>query len=108
MSKLKTSLTPSLKLGFTIVELLVVIVVIGILAVITVVSYTGISSRAIAISLTSDLDNTSKQLKLDQVINSAYPTTLASANGGNGVPASSGTTYLYAYNNNLLPKVFVL
>lgn len=32
--------------GFTIVELLIVIVVIGILAAITVVSYTGISQRA--------------------------------------------------------------
>lgn len=32
--------------GFTIVELLIVIVVIGILAAITIVSYTGISARA--------------------------------------------------------------
>lgn len=32
--------------GFTIVELLIVIVVIGILAAITIVSYTGISNRA--------------------------------------------------------------
>lgn len=32
--------------GFTIVELLVVIVVIGILAAITIVSYTGVTSRA--------------------------------------------------------------
>jgi len=32
--------------GFTIVELLVVIVVIGILAAITVVSYTGVTTRA--------------------------------------------------------------
>lgn len=35
-----------LKQGFTIVELLVVIVVIGILAAITIVSYTGVSARA--------------------------------------------------------------
>jgi prepilin-type N-terminal cleavage/methylation domain-containing protein len=32
--------------GFTIVELLVVVVVIGILSVITVVSYTGITQQA--------------------------------------------------------------
>ena len=32
--------------GFTIVELLIVIVVIGILAAITIVSYTGITQRA--------------------------------------------------------------
>ena len=41
MSKTKLS-----KKGFTIVELLVVIVVIGILAAITVVSYTGVTDKA--------------------------------------------------------------
>jgi general secretion pathway protein G len=59
--------------GFTIVELLVVVVVIGILAAITVVSYTGITQRATAALLESDLTNASKQLKLYQVTNSAYP-----------------------------------
>ncbi len=93
--------------GFTIVELLVVIVVIGILAAITIVSYTGISQRAIAASLTSDLDNALKQLKLDQVLNSAYPATLAAANGGKGIPASSGTTYQYTVNNTS-PQTFCI
>ena len=37
--------------GFTIVELLVVIVVIGILVAITIVSYTGLSSKATVASL---------------------------------------------------------
>lgn len=41
--------------GFTIVELLVVIVVIGILAAITIVAYTGISKQAVISSLQSDL-----------------------------------------------------
>src|SRR5680860_993973 len=62
--------------GFTIVELLVVIVVIGILAAITIVSYSGISQKATVVSLISDLDNASKQLKLYQVEYSSYPTTL--------------------------------
>ena len=61
--------------GFTIVELLVVIVVIGILAAITIVSYNGISQRAIVVSLQSDLSNSSQQLKVFQVLNSAYPQT---------------------------------
>ena len=59
--------------GFTIVELLVVIVVIGILAAITIVSYTGISQKAVAASLQSDLSGASKQLKMYQVEYSAYP-----------------------------------
>ena len=54
----------SINHGFTIVELLVVIVVIGILAAITIVSYTGISQRATAASLQSDLDNASRMFKL--------------------------------------------
>lgn len=40
-----------MKKGFTIVELLVVIVVIAILAAITIVSFTGISQKAVAASL---------------------------------------------------------
>ena len=63
--------------GFTIVELLVVIVVIGILAAITIVSYTGISSKAVAASLQSDLDNNSRLLKMYYVDYGAYPTTMS-------------------------------
>jgi prepilin-type N-terminal cleavage/methylation domain-containing protein len=62
--------------GFTIVELLIVIVVIGILAALTIVAYNGIQGRAIASTLQSDLDSASKQLKLYQVDHSAYPTSI--------------------------------
>lgn len=63
--------------GFTIVELLIVIVVIGILAAITVVSYTGITNRAIMASLQSDLNNASTQLKIFNIDNSVYPSTIS-------------------------------
>jgi prepilin-type N-terminal cleavage/methylation domain-containing protein len=83
--------------GFTIVELLIVIVVIGILAAITIVAYNGIQGRAIAATLQSDLDNASKQLKLYQVDNSAYPTTndcsASPAAGSICLKASGSTTY---------------
>jgi prepilin-type N-terminal cleavage/methylation domain-containing protein len=64
--------------GFTIVELLVVIVVIGILAAITIVSYSGITARA---NSKSDASNASSVLSAAQVVyanTGAYPATNAS------------------------------
>lgn len=60
--------------GFTIVELLVVIVVIGILAAITVVSYVGITKKANAAVLQSDLSNSASKLKMFYAENGIYPT----------------------------------
>lgn len=89
--------------GFTIVELLVVIVVIGILAAITIVSYTGISSKATVASLTSDLDYSSKQLKMYYVDHGAYPQGLDGSNCPTGpsdtkycLKPSSSTTFSYS------------
>lgn len=62
------------RLGFTIIELLVVIVVIGILVAISVISYTGINQKATIASLQSDLSNASTKLKAYQVIYGSYPT----------------------------------
>jgi prepilin-type N-terminal cleavage/methylation domain-containing protein len=95
--------------GFTIVELLVVIVIIGILAAITIVSYTGITNRAIISSLQSDLSNASTTLKLDQVTNSAFPATLALANGGKGItPSQSLDANIYVPDNVSNPNNFCL
>jgi prepilin-type N-terminal cleavage/methylation domain-containing protein len=73
---------PSTNPAFTIVELLVVIVVIGILAAITIVSYTGISQKAITASLQSDLANASKQLQIFKVNSPTedYPTAINCTN----------------------------
>lgn len=86
--------------GFTIVELLIVIVIIGILAAISIVAYTGITQKAVIASLVSDLNNAVEQLKIDQVHNSKFPDTLALANGGKNIPASAGTVYQYIVNNS--------
>ena len=80
-------------LGFTIVELLVVIVVIAILAAITIVSYTGITQKANATSLQSDLDNASKQLKLYYVDHGSYPTSFNSSWCPLGSDPSPDTRY---------------
>jgi len=62
--------------GFTIVELLIVIVVIGILAAITIVAYNGVTQNAKIASINADLENASKQIRLYQVTNGMYPTSV--------------------------------
>lgn len=50
--------------GFTIIELLIVIVVIGILAAITIVSYNGIQDRAKVQAANSDVNTLAKAIKI--------------------------------------------
>jgi len=98
-----------LDLGFTIVELLVVIVVIGILASITIVSYTGIQNKASISSLQSDLANASTILKIDQTTGDNFPTTLALANNGKGItPSQTMDSTIYIPDNTSIPKNFCL
>ena len=59
--------------GFTIVELLIVIVIIAILAALTYVGYTTISNRATTSVLKSDLTQAAKQLELHKVEQGTYP-----------------------------------
>lgn len=63
--------------GFTIVELLIVIVVIAILASITVVAYSGIQSRANDTAVQSDLRNISQQIEIYYAENGHYPRLLS-------------------------------
>ena len=59
--------------GFTIVELLIVIVVIGILAAITIVAYNGIQARAADTAIQSDLRNLQNKIEIFKVDNDKYP-----------------------------------
>ena len=74
--------------GFTIVELLVVIVVIGILAAITLVSYRGLTGKASESTIQADLANTKKQFELYKVEHNVYPTGL----DGNNCPTNAAIT----------------
>lgn len=60
--------------GFTIVELLVVIVVIAILAAITIVAFNGITDRANAAQANSAMANNIKALRLYASETGSYPT----------------------------------
>lgn len=61
--------------GFTIVELLIVVVVIAILATITIVAYNGITHQAKEAALKSDLDTTVKKVGLSHAETGSYPST---------------------------------
>ena len=105
-------------MGFTIVELLVVIVVIGALAAITIISYTGITSKATASALQSDLANAKQQLSLYQILYDSYPTAMTNncptapvndtnycikASSGSSINLSTNTTgssYILTANND--------
>lgn len=70
------------KSGFTIVELLIVIVVIGILAAITIVAYNGIQGRGRDAKRLSDINAIAKAIELYKADNGSYPPVGYSGLGG--------------------------
>lgn len=85
--------------GFTIVELLIVIVVIAVLAAITVVVYRGISTRAIESTLQHDASEAAKQISKDNIDTGLYPISTSAANNGKGLAKSGNNAYQYTVNN---------
>ena len=82
--------------GFTIVELLIVVVVIAILAAITIVAYNGIQNRSKASAAQSNLSGAAKALELSKVnsATSQYPSSLPST------VSLNNATYEYSSDTN--------
>jgi prepilin-type N-terminal cleavage/methylation domain-containing protein len=87
--------------GFTIVELLIVIVVIGILAAITIVAYNGITGKANDSVVQSDLSNAYSILESYNASNGAYPNPNPLANFNTlGIKVSKGSYSVSPTTNN--------
>ena len=90
--------------GFTIVELLIVVVVIGVLAAITILSLNGVQQRARDSERQNDVTIMHKQLEIYYISKGYYPVT-ESMLGGQGFPFAaanfldSNTGYMIAPGN---------
>lgn len=84
------------KSGFTIVELLIVIVVIGILAAIAVVAYNGVQSRANTASVESDLATIEKVMLMYRAQHGKLPLSADWYSGSTMPPSSRWSTEIIA------------
>lgn len=85
------------KNGFTIVELLIVIVVIAILAAISIIAYTGIQDRARSTAALSAAKQVADQIALYAVEHDGvYPGELEEV----GIQSTGSTSYQYRVNNS--------
>lgn len=105
--------------GFTIVELLIVIVIIGILAALVIVAYNGIQNRSYDSAVRSDLNNVAKKIKIYGIENGSYPqgnaqlATLGlkvnkSAYGNHMFNTISYYNFVYCWPNAANPESFAL
>ena len=88
------------KHGFTIVELLIVIVVVAILAAISIAAYTNVSNRAHDSTVQSDLRNFSQKLDVYRAEYGKYPANLTQLNAamtGFSVTTGSYDTSYYTF-----------
>ncbi len=91
------------KSGFTIVELLIVVVVIAVIAAIVTVSYMGVQQRARDVALQVDLGQAADKVQVYTVGSGGqYPADLSEVQ----VADTAKTTFQYTSNNSVSPKEF--
>lgn len=78
--------------GFTIVELMITIIVIGILAGISLVAYNGVQNRSKRATMISDLQHAAEMFELYKVKNKSYPTNMPDMEVSRGVTLSATNT----------------
>ena len=94
--------------GFTIVELLIVVVVIAILAAITIVAYNGISNRAKASAAQNATSQAGKKISSVAVLNAELYPTAAELPGATGFTPSTNNSTQYQYSVSSDQKTFCL
>lgn len=106
--------------GFTLVELLIVVIVIAILAAITVVAYNGVQNRAHDSSIKNDLRNIAQAILQYKVLSGSLPKGSADMSAVEGLKVSGsayghafeggGHTYnlVYCWPNSAHPESFAL
>lgn len=85
------------KIGFTVVELIIVVTIIAILVAISVVAYNGIQARAADKAIKADLERVSGEMQRLQIKNNGvYPTTLPTT-----ITASPNVTLALKYSGSI-------
>jgi prepilin-type N-terminal cleavage/methylation domain-containing protein len=92
------------KKGFTLIELLVVIAIIGLLATLSVISFSNSSAKARDTKRKQDLRSIQKALELYYNDNEAYPSTGGTWRGTGGCYGTWATTGTNAYVPGLAPR----
>jgi len=99
--------------GFTIVELLIVIVIIGILAAITIVAFNGVQDKAKIAAAQAAVTQANKKILAYTFDNAdSYPVAAGTSGIDNlasiGIVNNGDTTYQYSSNNTVSPRTFCL
>jgi prepilin-type N-terminal cleavage/methylation domain-containing protein len=96
--------------GFTIVELLIVIVVIGILAAVTIIAFNGAKNKAVTAAVKTSVEGSSKQIELFRAQSTQYPTAIdcTATPAANTICVKNDTNVNYSYSYSSSSNSFCL